>query len=51
MHGKGKLYRYAEGKWFPSYWKDDDLEEAIYEWDVGDSKTTSCLNSFISMLT
>jgi len=37
MHGKGKLYRYAEGKWFPSYWKDDDLEEAVYEWDVGDS--------------
>ena len=37
MHGKGKPYRYEEGKWFSGYWKDDDLEESVYEWDVGNS--------------
>ena len=36
MHGKGKLYRYEEGKWFSGYWKDDDLEESVDDWDVGD---------------
>ena len=36
MHGKGKLYRYGEGKWFSGYWKDDELEDTIDDWDVGD---------------
>ena len=36
MHGKGKLYRYEEGKWFSGFWKDDDLEESVDDWDVGD---------------
>ena len=35
MHGKGKLYRYEEGKWFSGFWKDDDLEESVDDWDVG----------------
>ena len=25
-----------EGKWFSCYWKDDDLEESVDDWDVGD---------------
>ena len=36
MHGKGKLYRYEEGKWFSGYWKDDDLDESVDDWDVED---------------
>ncbi len=36
MHGKGKLYRYGEGKWFTGFWKDNDLEESVDDWDVGD---------------
>lgn len=35
-HGKGKYYDYEIDTWFTGFWKDDEFDQSIDDWDSGD---------------